>query len=153
MAFDLFAYPMYFIMVVSAVISLILALVTKVLIDQDRMKDIQKEVKVYNQKLMKATREKDQKVLDKLGKEKSKIMGLQNEMMKMQMPMFASMLPFFVVFYFLRQFATAQGWGEFIMLPFMINVLNIGNSFTWLGWYILCSMPFTVLFRKFLGVR
>ena len=153
MALDLLAYPMYFIMVVAAVLSFTLALINKVLIDQDRMNEIQNDVKVYNKKLMKATREKDQKVIDKLNKEKPNIMAMQNEMMKMQMPMFASMLPFFVVFYVLRTVATGQNWGEFMQLPFTINILNIGNSFTWLGWYILCSLPFTVLFRKFLGVR
>lgn len=151
---NLVQYPMYFIMVVSIVLSMILTLVNKLLIDQERMKEIQKRVTAYNKKLMKATKAQDKEELDQLGKEKPQIMKMQSEMMKMQMPMFASMLPFFVVFFLLRRLADNMEWGQFMALPTDPFTWPLfGAGLTWLGWYILCSLPFTSLFRKVLGVR
>ena len=88
-----------------------------------------------------------------LNKDKAKVMQLQSEMFKMQLPIFASILPFFLVFALLRSLAASHQWGDFITLPFNVPILGIGASLTWLGWYIICSLPFTALFRKFLGVR
>ena len=83
--------PMYFIMVVSAVLTLTLSLVNKVFTDPERMKEIQAIMKSYNKELMAATRAKDSEKLEKLQKEKSKISQMQQEMMKMQKPIFLSM--------------------------------------------------------------
>ena len=145
--------PIYFILIISAVISLTLTLVNKLVVDQNRLKEIQKEVKEHNKKLMKANREKDQASIDKLTKDKARVMELQSEMMKMQMPVFASTFPFIIVFFLLKKLALSMAWGAFVLLPFNVPILNIGNSFTWLGWYIMCSLPFTSLFRKILNVN
>ncbi|HIK01494.1 TPA: DUF106 domain-containing protein [archaeon] len=149
---SILASPMYFIMVVSAVLTLILSLVNKVFTDPDRMKEIQATMKSYNKELMAATRAKDNEKLEKLQKDKPKISQMQQEMMKMQKPIFLSMIPFLVVFYFLGKLATGQGWGEFIQLPFTISLFSVGNDLTWIGWYMWCSLPFTMLFRKALGI-
>lgn len=149
-------YPLFFIMSISIVLSLILTVVNKVLVDQERVKEIQEKVKAYNKKLMKATRENNQEEKTKLEKEKPNIMKLQSELMKMQMPVFASMLPFFVVFFLMRKLAVSMEWGAFVNLPSILHLpfLGLGDgTLTWLGWYILCSLPFTSLFRKVLGVR
>lgn len=156
--------PTYFIMGVAILISLILTLVNMFVINQKRMKEINSEVKAYNKKLMKATRKNNQEELDKLKKKKPQIMQLQQELMKMQMPMFLSMLPFFVVFLLLRRLAEAQAWGEFLLFPWCPSLAAasagtcfalplFGASLGWLGWYIVCSMPFTSFFRKLLGVQ
>lgn len=153
MEFFLFKMPMLFIIFVAAVLALILTLVNRAIVDQRRMKEIQTEVFAYNKKLMKATKEQNKEELAKLEHEKAKIMELQSEMMKMQMPMFAAILPFFVVFFLLRELAESMQWSAFVQLPFNIPVLGIGSSFTWLGWYIMCSLPMTTLFKKLLDVR
>jgi len=145
--------PVLFIAIVSIVMSSILTLVNKVIVDQGRMKEIQKRVSSFNKTLMKATKANDQAKVTELNKEKPQITQMQQEMMKMQMPMFMSMVPFIIVFMLLRRLADAMAWGVIIQLPFNIPVLGINNSFTWLGWYILCSLPFTALFRKILGVK
>lgn len=153
MEFILFEYPMFFIMFIAAVLALIQTLVTKALVDQNRLREIQTQVSAFNKKLLKATREQNKEELEKLEKEKQKINELQVEMLKMQMPLFASMLPFFVVFFLLMNLAKTMKWGAFINLPFNIPILGIGNSFTWLGWYIMCSIPITTFFKKLLNVR
>jgi uncharacterized membrane protein (DUF106 family) len=150
---NLLNYPIVFIGTVSVVLSLILTLVNKVIVDQGRMKEIQKKVSVYNKELMKATKSKDQAKVAEMNKEKPQIMQMQQEMMKMQMPMFMSMVPFILVFMFLKRLAVSMDWGVIIQLPFNLPVLGINNSFTWLGWYILCSLPLTALFRKILDVK
>jgi len=146
-------YPVFFIMLVAITLSLVLTLVNKKLVDQNRLKEIQTRVNSYNKKLMKASKGQDQETLNKLSSEKPAIMQLQSEMMKMQLPVFASMLPFFLVFMGLRRLAVSMAWGEFIVLPFTVNFLSIGGSLSWLGWYIMCSFPFTSIFRKLLDVR
>jgi uncharacterized membrane protein (DUF106 family) len=147
--------PMWFIMIIAAVLAAIMAIVNKVLVDQDRVKEIQTEMKAHNKKLMKASREKNQEELEKLNRDKPRIAQMQQELMKMQMPMFASMLPFFVVFYVLRSVANAQDWGQFMALPWddIFALPLFGRKLSWLGWYIFCSLPFTSFFRKILGVR
>ena len=117
------------------------------------MKEIQKKVSGFNKEIMRATKAKDTAKVAELNKDKPQIMQMQQEMMKMQMPMFMSMVPFILVFMGLKRLAVSMDWGVIIQLPFNLPILGINNSFTWLGWYILCSLPFTALFRKVLGVR
>jgi len=150
---NVLAYPMLFILVIAAILSLILSLVSKILVDQDRMKEIQKEMKAHNKKLMAATKAQDKDALAKLDKDKPRIMSMQSEMMKMQMPMFGAMLPFFVVFWALRSVSDSMEWGEFVSLPAILQGGWWGSEWTWLGWYILCSLSFSSLFRRILGVK
>jgi uncharacterized membrane protein (DUF106 family) len=150
---DLLSNPVLFIAIVSGVLSLILTLVNKVIVDQGRMKELQKKVSVYNKELMKASKSNDTAKVAQLNKDKPQIMQMQREMMQMQMPMFMSMVPFIIIFIFLRKLADAMAWGVIMDLPFNLPIMGINNSFTWLGWYILCSLPFTALFRKVLGVK
>jgi len=89
---------MLFIFLVAVVASAILTIITKLLVNQGRMQEIQKYVKEYNKKLMAATKAKDEAALKNLEGEKDKVMQMQGEMMKMQMPVFGAMIPFFVVF-------------------------------------------------------
>lgn len=164
MSLAIMSYPTYLILGIAIVISLILTIVNLVLVDQERMKEINKKVKSYNKKLMKATKEQNDEELKKLKSRKPAITKMQQELMKMQMPMFLSMLPFFVVFLLLRRVAEAQAWGEFMLFPWCSTwaaanadkcfaLPLFGNSLGWLGWYIICSLPFTSFFRKMLGVQ
>lgn len=147
-------YPMIFIMIVAAIIAVLMALITKLLVDQKRVKEIQEQVKVHNKKLMKATREKNQEEIDKLNKDKPRIMQMQSELMKMQMPVFMAMFPFIIVFFLLRQLATSMGWGQFMALPSdPYEWPMFGQQLGWFGWYLICSLPFNSFFRKALGVR
>ena len=147
---------MLFIFLIGVVASAILTIVNKLLVNQERLKEIQKYVGDYNKKLMKATREKNEAEIKALEPEKEKVMQMQSEMMKMQLPVFASLLPFFVVFGVLGKIATANQWGQFIDLPWgsIVPFLGMGDGkLGWLGWYIMTSFPMTSLFRRALGVH
>lgn len=147
--------PLYFIALISAVASAILTILNKLLVDQDRMKEIQKYVKDYNKRYMKAVKEKNTEEQKQLDNEKSKMMQMQHEMMKMQMPVFASLLPFFAVFILLGKINDANAWGEFVNLPWgsLVPLFGFANGkLGWLGWYILSSFAFTTGFRKALNL-
>ena len=147
--------PLFFIFLVAGVVSALLAIINKVLVDQNRLKEIQKFVSEYNKRYMKAAKEKNEAELKQLEGDKQKVMQMQHEMFKMQMPVFASLLPFFVVYIVLGKISVASGWGEFINLPWgsFIPFLGFENGkLGWLGWYILSSFPLTTLFRKALGL-
>ena len=143
--------PLVFIFIISGVASAILAILNKMLVDQDRLKEIQKYVADHNKRQMKAHKEKNDAELKALEPGRAKVMQMQHEMMKMQMPVFASLLPFFAVFIVLGKIADANAWGEFITLPWgsAIPLFGMKNGVLgWLGWYILCSFPLTTAFRK-----
>ncbi len=152
---NILQYPTAFILIVAIIISALLTVVNKVVIDQKRMKEINTKVKAYNKRLMKATREKNEPELQRLAKEKPVIMQMQQELMKMQMPLFISMIPFFIVFYLLKILANAQNWGQWLLFPWhaSLSLPLFGRDLGWLGWYVVCSMPFTSFFRKLLGVQ
>ncbi len=147
--------PLFFIAAISAVASAILTILNKLLVDQDRMKEIQKYVKDYNARYMKAVKEKNTEEQKQLDTEKPKMMQMQHEMLKMQMPVFASLLPFFAVFILLGKIDGANAWGEFVNLPWgsFIPFLGFENGkLGWLGWYILSSFSFTTAFRRALNL-
>lgn len=147
--------PLPFIFLVAVVVSAILAILNKVLVNQERMKEIQKHVGDYNKRYMKAVREKNEAELKQMEGEKQKVMQMQHEMFKMQMPVFASLMPFFVVFIVLGKIADANAWGEFIKLPWGSALPLFGfknGTLGWLGWYILSSFPMTTAFRRALGM-
>ena len=74
--------PILLVGMISAVLSLILTLVNKVIVDQGRMKEIQKKVSSFNKELMRATKANDQAKVAEMNKEKPQVMQMQQEMMK-----------------------------------------------------------------------
>ena len=147
---------MLFIFIIGVVASAILTIVNKLLVNQARVKEIQGYVSDYNKKLMQATKEKNEETIKALDGEKQKVMQMQSEMMKMQLPVFAALIPFFIVFGVLGKVATSHQWGEFINLPWgsAIPLFGLANGkLGWLGWYIFTSIPMTSVFRRALGVN
>jgi len=147
--------PTLFIFLVGTVIAALMTVVNKFFIDQDRMKEIQLTMKKHNKKLMKATKAQDTEALKSLDIDKPKIMQMQKEMMKMQMPVFISTLPLLVIFMLLRKLAESQAWGEFLIIPWAETIVIpiFGPSLGWLGWYILVSLVMTTFFRKITDIH
>ncbi len=146
---------MLFIFIIGIIAAATLTILNKVLVNQERMKEIQKYVSDYNKKLMAATKSKDEAELKNLEGEKSKVMQMQSEMMKMQLPVFASIIPFFAVFAVLGSISDSNQWGQFINLPWggAISFLGLEDGkLGWLGWYIMTSIPMTTLFRRVLSL-
>jgi len=162
--------PVLAIVIMAIVISLITNIAQKLLVDQDRLLYIQKEMKEFQQKMMEARKTNDQKALNKLQKKQMELMNLQKEMMSMSFkPMIFTMVPIFTIFWWIQQNpllntvvvelpATAY---YVLLIPLWRAIPFYGEvapgipemSIGWLGWYILCSFGFSMLFRKLMGIK
>ena len=120
------ANPKESLIIFSALITLISTGVTMWLTDQEHMKSLKKKQKELNKQL------KTAKPGDKLFKEvQAEIMKISGTMMKSQFkPMFVTIVPFLILFSWLRGFYT----------PLM------GSS--WIWYYIVSSIVFSTIYRK-----
>ncbi len=124
--------PIWGILLLSFTITLIITLVYKFTIDQEKMKDLKKRQKDTQSKL-KEFRDKPEKMAE-LSKESMEQMG---EMMKHQFkPLLFTALPIFVLFGWIR--------GIFVSTPFERN---------WIFYYIAFSLVSNILLKKALKLN
>jgi uncharacterized membrane protein (DUF106 family) len=162
--------PILAVMVIAIIIAFVTTLATKLLVNQDRLAYLQKEMKEYNQEMVQARKSNDPKAMEKVQKRQMEFMSLQKEMMFMSFkPMIVTWVPVLILFYWMIQSQLNQ---VVLILPtFVYYVLLVpiwhaipiayfqavtGNpvmSITWLGWYFLCSFGFSQVFRKLMGVK
>lgn len=162
--------PLMTIFVIGAVISLITTVAQKVLVDQDRLLYLQKEMKDFQQEMMEARKTNDPKALEKVQRKQMEFMGLQKEMMTMSFkPMIVTFLPIIIIFWWISQntllnsmIVNLPATAYYMLLVPLWHALPFYGaalpgapemSITWLGWYILCSFGFSMLFRKLMGVK
>ena len=74
--------PMLFIMVVAIILAFVITIANKLLVDQDRLQYLQKEMKVFQQEMNEARKSNDPKALEKMQKKQMEFMDIQKEMMK-----------------------------------------------------------------------
>jgi len=123
------ANPKLSIAIVSVLVTLVATLAHKYLTDQDHMKNLKKRQKEIQKELKGC---KDQNVLKGLNSELLKLTGV---MMKSSFkPMFVTVIPFLVLFW----------WLKGIYVPVM------GNG--WIWWYIGFSVVASIILRKVLKV-
>tara|TARA_Y100000031_G_C8169501_1_gene361053 strand:- start:209 stop:742 length:534 start_codon:yes stop_codon:yes gene_type:complete len=141
------------VMLISLLISVIIVGITSKIVDQKRMKKLKAKTAKYQETIKKAQKRKNMKKVSSIQKE---MMKNQKEMMGMSMkPMMYTMIPIIVIFTwlsqydFLNDFITQQGY--LIALPFTLP--KFGATLGWLGWYILCSLPMSVLIKKILKIE
>jgi len=132
--------PVWAIMLISLILSLITTLVYKFLTDQKVMRELREQMKKYQEQIKNA-RDDPQKVLEL----QNKIMDLNSKYMKQNLkPMLATLIPFIIVFKILNSIYAGV---PVIPLPFKMPIT--GNPFIgWIGTYIIFSMLFTTIFRK-----
>ena len=73
--------PILTIFIIAAVVALITTIATKLLVNQDRLAFLQKEMKGFNQEMMEPRKTNDPEALEKMQKKQMEFMGLQKEMM------------------------------------------------------------------------
>lgn len=136
--------PAIGILIISGLVSFLLTLPYKFMVDQKKMREHKEKVKEI-QKQIKEAQKTDQKRANELMNE---MLALSNKQM---MSNFKPMLPGMILaILFLPWVATAFS-GPVALLPFSLPLF--GSDFGWLMWYILASMPMTYVFRKMLGVQ
>ena len=128
---------------VAAVITFVITLFYKVMVNQAKVKELwdqQKEIQREVKKLQKDSPEEANKKM-------SEMLKLNNTLMMLNMkPMLPTMLIVILVFPWVA--STFQG--HIALLPF--NLPYFGADFGWLMWYFVISLPLTQLFRKLMGV-
>lgn len=128
--------------IIALLIAFTITLFYKYLVKQDKMKELRDQLKL---------KQKEIKDLQKTNPEEatkrtSEILTLTNQQMKMTMvPMMASLLFVILVFPWLKTVFV----GPVVYLPVTI----LGREwFGWFLWYAIVSMPFSMAFRKIMGV-
>ena len=128
----------------SIVITLLITLFYKFLINQNdarQLKASMKEKQAKAKELQKTNPQEANRVVNEM-------MALSSKQMKMNMkPM---LLTFVLVGITLPYFAQAFP-GDVVSLP--VSIPFLGSSLNWFWWYVLVSIPLGYFFRKILGVE
>jgi uncharacterized membrane protein (DUF106 family) len=155
--------------IIATIVAFVITLANKLLVDQDRLQFLQKEMKDYQQEMMKAQKSGDAEAMAKVQKKQSEFMNIQKEMMFNSFkPMIVTFLPIIIVFYWMAQNPLLSPSHMFVQLPtfaYYALLVPLFHMFyhqspgvpimaiEWLGWYILCSFAMSILFRKFMGLK
>ena len=129
------------IMFSAVLISAVILLITKKMVDQEKMRKYKAKIQEYQKKMREAREKNDTATLNKVNAE---MMKIQKEMMSMSMkPMLYTFLPIILIFNWLRYYRYLNDFivanGYIVALPFALP--HVGTTLGWFGWYILCSFP------------
>ncbi len=134
----------YAIAAVSVFVAFLFAYIQKLMIDANKLRRVKEEMKVVQKRQKEAQQKNDAKQLKKTFNE---ILKLQHEQMMMTMkPMIVSMIPVLLIFAWLPSVYS----GTPFALPFWLPLA--GHDVTWLGLYIIVSLPAATFFRKIFGM-
>ncbi|HNR25154.1 MAG TPA: EMC3/TMCO1 family protein [Methanobacteriaceae archaeon] len=161
--------PILTVFIIAALVAFFITLANKLLVDQDRLEFLQKEMKGYQAEMMAAQKSGDQAAMAKVQKKQASFMKLQQEMMGNSFkPMLVTMIPILLVFWWMASVpAITSFYMEvptiiyYTLLVPLFHMLYQPSDFVpagvmaieWLGWYILCSFAFSLIWRKFLGLK
>jgi uncharacterized membrane protein (DUF106 family) len=155
------------VLIIAAIIGFVITLANKLLVDQDRLQYLQKEMKGFQQEMMEARKSNDPKAMAEMQKKQMEFMDIQKEMMTNSFkPMIVTFLPIIIVFWWIsanpilnRLIIDLPTFAYYILLVPLFHLIYAPApgapemSITWLGWYILCSFAFSLLFRKLMGLK
>ena len=166
--------PMVGVFIIATIVAFVITLANKLLVDQDRLQFLQKEMKEFQQEMMQAQKSGDPKLMKDAQKKQAEFMDIQKEMMFNSFkPMIVTFVPIILVFYWmagnpLLTGAIYNGHVMYIQLPIFawyVLLVPLFHFFyhqspnvplvaiEWLGWYILSSFAMSLIFRKFLGLK
>ena len=146
--------PIQEVLLWSLLLSLILAILYRVLTKPAEIRRLKDELKEHRVRMKEVQKSGDKAATDKA---LSEMMALNQKQLKGNMkPMLASMIIFFVAVGFLR-----DAYSNFlIQLPFTLPLFSyswpfiiLRDTIGWFWWYILITIPATFAFRKLLGVE
>jgi len=146
--------PIQEVLVWSLMLSLVLALIYRLLTKPKEIRSLKEEIKEYKDKMGKARKEGKTEETNRL---LSEMMKLNQKQLRSNMkPMLASLLIFFVFLGFLRETYSSFLIQLPVILPlfsYSFPFIALRESIGWFWWYILITIPSTFLFRKLLGVE
>ena len=168
-----FRFPPYSticVILVSLGVSTFSTVLSRRLMDVDKLKRYTRETKEYNSMKMKALRSQDRRLLKKIEDNKSRFDKMQKELLSMRMkPMLYTIIPLMVVFFLMNGFFGAQN-NMVAIIPFNLpdvlvfipiahthpqNFPLVPTNFfipNYIGWYFLTSITFGSLIQKLAGL-
>lgn len=149
----------YFIILFNILIAVLMSLLTKALVDVEKISRNQKEIKVHNENKKKAMDSADKKLWQKVQRREDYIKKIQSEMMIQNMkPMLVWFVPITVIFFLMRSaFVNIPiAWMpfKFPAIPLLIPNVQYYGNLTWMGftgWYFLTSIGLGNFVRRFMG--
>lgn len=149
--------PLQQLMLFSIALALATSLVYRLLTDPEKIREIKKQVKHYNEKMKQARNSGD---MEKVNKFMSKMGEVQKEQMgQMMKPLMVSFLIFIVSVGWLSQAYSELTVPLPTAFPYLswsmegIPLVGLTTEYNWFWWYLVVLMPSTIIFRKLLGVE
>lgn len=147
---SIYEYALFVVLGIGIFISLLITLVTRRVVNWERMREIKAEVSAFQKELREAQRKQDMKSVHNLQQDQKRIMALQGQMMKEN---FKPTL-FYIVPYFIFWFILMGIYGGWVVawLPFRLDLPFFGTwvSCGFLSWYLLTYFGSSQLWRKLL---
>ncbi len=148
----------YFIILFNIIIAVLMSLLTRALIDVDKIGRHQKEIKVHGNNKKRAMDTADKKLWQKVQRREEYIKKIQSEMMIQQMkPMLIWFVPITMVFFLMRSafLNIPVAWMPFRFPEIWIIIQNLKyfGNLTWMGftgWYFLTSIGLGNYVRRFM---
>lgn len=137
--------PVLSILFFSGLVSLVIALMNKFLVDNKKVSELKQKQKELQEKA-KAVQKQNP---DEANKILSEVMSTTNEIMRMNM---RAMVPTMLFVILLLPWIAEVFTKPVAILPNHMELPLFGNDFGWLSWYFITSIPLSVIFRKALGV-
>ncbi|MFH1403070.1 MAG: EMC3/TMCO1 family protein [Candidatus Altiarchaeota archaeon] len=128
--------------IISIAMSLMSTLVRSATIDKEKFREQKEQIKEHQMKIKEAQKNKDLKTMKKSQQHLSELM--MDQMKHSFKPMLYTMVPFLIVFGWLRN--NYAQVGMVVTFPYMLPI--IGDGLGWLGWYIFCSMIVSMILNK-----
>lgn len=141
-------YGVFFVFGMAALMSLMVTLLTKGVVDWPKVKALQEETKAWQNQLKEAQRKRDMKTMHKLQQDQKRIMGIQSQVMTARMkPMIFYFIPLMIFWVWLNHLL--GGW-VVAWLPFTLPLPFFGTwtSCGFLSWYFLTYFGFSTFWQK-----
>ena len=162
--------PVLTVFVISFIISLLTVTAQKLLVDQDKMNEMQAKSKALQKELREAQASGDSKQMAKVQAKQMDMMSDQSEIMKMSFrPMIVTMIPILLIFAWMWQstirnlivvFPPAVYYCTLTPLFHSLGQMLYGGNITtipygvgWLWWYFICTFGMSQIIRKFMGFK
>jgi len=137
-------------MIFAFFVSLMIVSCSKLLTDQDRIKDIKQQMSRFREQMAEARKTGNARALRKLQARQRRVMMLQSEMMGLSMkPLLVYSIPLMLFFFWLNNLYSGQ---VVVNLPFNFPLMGFfhrnnslsSNQFGFIAWYFfsvsICSM-------------
>ncbi len=155
--------PVLTIFVIASIIALFIVVLQKLLIDYDKMHEIQGEMKQLQVEVRAAQQSGDPKAMAKVQKKQQELLPKNAELMKMQMkPTLITMIPILVIYWgMIGNYTISHAVINIAAPQYYLLLIPIWNIFwtqanpltiNFFGWYILSSFAMSFVFRRIFGL-